>query len=217
MSGDVLERRAEFSREEWVPRTKVGRLVKEGRITTIQELFEMNLPILEPEIIDYLVPNLKNEVIDIKIVQRQTDAGEVSRFRVTVVVGDEGGLVGVGSGKAKQLRDAIEKAIVDAKLNIIPVRRGCGSWECTCGRPHSLPFRVIGKCGSVRVTLYPAPRGTGLVIGDAGKVVLRLAGILDVWSKTLGNTRTTYNFARAVYDALRRTYALVTVEDWRAW
>lgn len=200
--------------EEWVPRTRIGRMVKEGKITSIDEIFAMNIPILEPEIVDYLLPDLKHEIIDVGIVQKQTDAGELSRFRVVVIVGNENGYVGIGKGKAKQLRFAIEKAIINAKLNIAPVRRGCGSWECMCGTPHSVPFTVSGKSGSVRITLYPAPKGTGLVAGDVAKVVLRMAGIKDVWSKTLGETRTTYNFARATYNALVNTYKFVTPVDW---
>jgi small subunit ribosomal protein S5 len=200
--------------EEWVPRTRIGKMVKEGKITSIDEIFAMNVPILEPEIVDYLLPDLKHEIIDVGIVQKQTDAGELSRFRVVVIVGNENGYVGIGKGKAKQLRFAIEKAIINAKLNTAPVRRGCGSWECMCGTPHSVPFTVSGKSGSVRITLYPAPKGTGLVAGDVAKVVLRMAGIKDVWSKTLGETRTTYNFARATYNALVNTYRFVTPVDW---
>jgi len=200
--------------EEWVPRTRIGKMVKEGKIASIDEIFAMNIPILEPEIVDYLLPDLKHEIIDVGIVQKQTDAGELSRFRVVVIVGNENGYVGIGKGKAKQLRFAIEKAIINAKLNIAPVRRGCGSWECMCGTPHSVPFTVSGKSGSVRITLYPAPKGTGLVAGDVAKVVLRMAGIKDVWSKTLGETRTTYNFARATYNALVNTYRFVTPVDW---
>jgi SSU ribosomal protein S5P len=147
--------------EEWVPKTKVGRLVKEGKIANIEEIFRRNLPILEPEIVDVLLPGLQAEVIDISHVQKMTDAGRVTRYRVTVVVGNRDGYVGLGKGKARQLRDAIDKAIRDAKLNMTPVRRGCGSWECTCGEPHSVPFTVEGKSGSVRVVLKPAPNGTG--------------------------------------------------------
>ena len=200
--------------EEWKPKTWVGRLVKEGKITSIDQIFEMNLPIREVEIVDALLPNLEHEVVNINLVQRQTDAGEVSQFQVLVVVGNRDGYVGVGLGKAKQIRQAIEKAIVDAKLNIVPVRRGCGSWECLCGEPHSVPFKVRGKCGSVRVELIPAPKGVGLVAGDAAKVVLRLAGIRDVWTRTKGETRTTVNFVKAVYDALRKTYAFKTPDMW---
>ncbi len=205
---------AELDLESWIPRTRTGRLVKEGKITSLKEIFERNLPLLEPEIVDYLMPDLKNEIIDISIVQKQTDAGRRSRFRVVMVVGNFDGFVGIGSGKARQLRFAIQKALVNAKLNITPIRRGCGSWECMCGEPHSVPFTVRGKSGSVVVTLKPAPKGTGLVAGEAAKTVLRFAGIRDVWSTTLGETRTTYNFARATYNALRSTYYFVTPRDW---
>ncbi|MET1100877.1 MAG: 30S ribosomal protein S5 [Pyrodictiaceae archaeon] len=200
---------------EWKPRTYVGRLVKEGKIRSIHEIFERNLPILEPEIVDYLIgPELKYETVDVTLVQKMTDAGRINRFRVVVVIGNENGIVGVGQGKARQIRLAMEKAIRNAKLNIIPVRRGCGSWECLCGEPHSVPFTVRGKSGSVVVTLKPAPKGTGLVIGDAGKVVLRLAGIKDVWSQTLGETRTTINFVKATFNALKQTFKIVTPADW---
>ncbi|GBF09679.1 30S ribosomal protein S5 [Aeropyrum pernix] len=200
--------------EAWQPRTRVGRLVKEGKIKSIDEIFRRNLPILETEIVDYLLPGLDHEVIDVSIVQKMTDAGRITRFRAVVVVGNKDGYVGLGKGKAGQFRFAIEKAIRNAKLNIIPVRRGCGSWECTCGEAHSVPFTVRGKSGSVEVILKPAPKGTGLVAGDVAKVVLRLAGISDVWTFTKGETRTSYNFARATYLALRNTYRFVTPADW---
>ncbi|MCD6154254.1 MAG: 30S ribosomal protein S5, partial [Candidatus Verstraetearchaeota archaeon] len=137
--------------EEWIPRTTLGKLVKEGKITSIYQIYNLNLTILEPEIIDILVPEIKHEIIDISIVQKQTDAGELSRFKVAVVIGNENGLIGIGTAKGKQLRLAINKAIENAKLNIIPVNRGCGSWECSCRKPHSVPFKVIGKSGSVEV------------------------------------------------------------------
>ena len=193
--------------ESWIPRTTLGRLVKEGKITSISEIFEQNMTIKEPEIVDFLVPDLKHEILDVSIVQKQTDAGEMTRFKVLVVVGNEDGLVGLGAGKARQMRFAIEKAILNAKLNIIPIRRGCGSWECSCNRPHSVPFRVSGKMGSVKVELLPAPRGVGLVAGDVAKVVLRMAGIQDIWVRARGETRTTQNFAGAVFNALKQTYA----------
>jgi len=200
---------------EWKPRTYVGRLVKEGKIRSIQEIFEANLPILEPEIVDYLLgPQLKYETVDVALVQKMTDAGRINRFRVVVVIGNGDGIVGVGQGKARQVRIAIDKAVRNAKLNIIPVRRGCGSWECLCGEPHSVPFTVRGKSGSVEVVLKPAPKGTGLVIGEAAKVVLRLAGIQDVWSFTKGETRTTINFVKATFNALKQTYKMITPLDW---
>lgn len=204
----------EVQLEEWVPRTRVGRLVKEGKITSIAEIFKRNLPILEPEIVDYLLPGLDHEVLDVSIVQKMTDAGRITRFRAVVVVGNRDGYVGLGKGKARQFRFAIEKALRNAKLNIIPVRRGCGSWECTCGESHSVPFTVRGKSGSVEVILKPAPKGTGLVAGDTAKAVLAMAGLSDVWTFTKGETRTKYNFARATYLALRDTYRFVTPVDW---
>jgi len=200
--------------EKWVPRTRIGKMVVEGKITSLKEIFDRGLPLLEPEIVDYLLPDLKYVRLDIGIVQRMTDAGRRSRFRVVVVVGNENGFVGVGSGKAPQYLDALRKALRNAKLNITPVRRGCGSWECRCGEPHSIPFIVEGKSGSVRIILKPAPKGTGLAAGDIAKAVLRLAGIKDVWTQSFGETRTTINFAKAVANALRNTYRFVTPADW---
>ncbi|ADP77671.1 SSU ribosomal protein S5P [Methanothermus fervidus DSM 2088] len=190
--------------EEWEPKTKVGRMVKEGVITDIDEILKKGLPIMEHEIVDILLPDLEEEVLDVNLVQRMHKSGRKVRFRVTVAVGNKDGYVGVGVGKAKEVGPAIRKAIDNAKYNIIKVRRGCGDWGCICGEKHSIPFKVTGKCGSVRVTLLPAPRGVGLAIGDVGKAVLRLAGIEDVWSRTKGKTQTTINFAKATFDALKR-------------
>jgi small subunit ribosomal protein S5 len=200
--------------EGWIPRTRVGRWVQEGRITSVDELFKLSLPIKESQIIDTLLPNLQEEVLDINLVQKQTDAGEKSRFKATVVVGNKDGYVGIGTAKAKEIGPAIRKAILVAKLNIIPIRRSCGSWECACGLSHTVPFKVKGKAGSVQLTLFPAPKGTGLAIGAVGKTMLRLAGIEDIWSKARGDTRTTVNYAYAVYDALRETNKIMTPQDW---
>jgi len=200
--------------KSWTPKTKVGRMVLSGEITSLDEIFIQGLKIKEPEIVDSLLPNLQQEVLGIGFVQKQTDAGEQSRFKAIVAIGNQDGYVGVGSGKAKQVRIAIEKATLQAKLNIIPVRRGCGSWECACNSPHSLPFKVKGKCGSVTVEIIPGPRGLGLVAGEVQKKILRLAGIKDCWTKSFGSTNTISSTAFAVYDALKNTYKLVTVEDW---
>lgn len=191
---------------EWVPRTPAGKLVKEGKASSLAQLFELNLPIREVEIVDALLPALKHEVISINVVQRQTDAGEVGQFQATVVVGNENGYVGMGMGKSRQVRLAIEKAIRDAKLNISPVRRGCGSWHCLCGEEHSVPFMVRGKSGSVEVVLIPAPKGVGLVASNVAKAVLKLAGIEDVWTRSRGETRTLHDMAKAVFEALKQTH-----------
>ncbi|MCD6331216.1 MAG: 30S ribosomal protein S5 [Thermoplasmata archaeon] len=199
--------------EEWKPKTRLGRLVLEGKITSMGQALKSGLPLREVEIVDMLLPDLEDEVIDVNMVQRMTDSGRRTKFRVVVVVGNKNGYVGIGQAKDKEVGMAIRKAVEKAKLNIIEINRGCGSWECGCGLPHSLPFKVTGKCGSVRVTLKPAPRGVGLAVGDVAKVVLRLAGVQDVWGTSKGETRTTINYAKAVYDALRNTTIFKVPEE----
>ena len=192
-----------FDMEEWEPKTKMGRMVKEGTITDIDEIFEKGLPIMELEIIDALLPELDEEVMDVNLVQRMHKSGRKVNFRVIVAVGNKNGYVGLGQGKAREVGPAIRKAVDDAKYNIIKVRRGCGDWGCVCGREHTVPFKVNGKTGSVTVTLMPAPAGVGLAIGDVGKTIMKLAGINDVWSQTSGQTQTTVNFANATFEALK--------------
>ncbi len=200
--------------EAWVPRTQVGRLVKDGTITSIYDIFRDSLKIEDVKIVDFLVPNLTETVLDVGRVQRQTDAGRKTLFVATAGVGNKNGIVGVAQAKAAGVGTAIRNAIILAKLNIVPVKRGCGSWECTCRNPHSIPFQVEGKVGSVRVILKPAPKGLGLVIGDVAKSVLELAGVSDIWSKTFGDTRTTQNFCKAIFEALRSTYEISHISDW---
>ncbi len=202
--------------EEWEPLTSLGKMVKAGQITSIDEILKSNYVIKEKEILDYLIPNLTEEVIDIKMVQKQTDAGEQSRFKCSVVVGNQDGFVGLYSSKNKEVGPGIRKGIAKAKLNMIPVKRGCGSWECNCGGHHSIPFETTGKMGSVRVTLKPAPKGTGLACADTAKLVLKLAGITDVWTTTRGKTKSRSNMAKAVFNALENMYKVMTRTDWSA-
>lgn len=192
-----------FEKKEWEPVTELGRKVKEGIITDIDEIFEQGLPVMELEIIDTLLPDLKEEVMDVNLVQRMHKSGRKVNFRVIVAVGNKNGYVGLGQGKAREVGPAIRKAVDNAKYNIIKVRRGCGDWGCACGRQHTVPFKVDGKTSSVRVTLIPAPGGVGLAIGNVGKTLMRLAGIADVWSRTSGQTQTTVNFANATFNALK--------------
>jgi small subunit ribosomal protein S5 len=200
--------------DSWVPKTRLGRMVFEGQITSIYEIFEEGYRIKEVEIVDVLVPELRDDVVDINLVQKQTDAGERSRFRAVVAMGNDDGLIGVGIGKAPRVRNAIEKGIRDAKMKLYPIRRGCGSWECDCGEPHTVPFKVSGKSGSVVMTLIPGSKGLGLVAGDIAKRVLTLAGVKDCWSKSTGATQTTVSFALATFEALKNTMKLMTVQDW---
>lgn len=189
---------------EWEPATKLGRMVKEAKITSLSEVFAKDMPIMEVGIVDHFLPELEEEVIDIHLVQRMHKSGRRVRFRATVVVGDRNGFIGLGNAKAKEVGPAIRKAIVNAKLNVIEVKQGCGSWECGCGTSHSVPFKVTGRSGSVRVTLMPAPKGIGLVASDVIKKILRIAGIKDVWVLTSGDTRTKVNAANATYNALKK-------------
>ena len=197
----------EFQEEEveWVPQTRLGKLVKEGQVATMGEAIESGLPIREPQIVDALIPEIRDEVLDINMVQRMTDSGRRVKFRAAVIVGNGDGYIGLGEGKDVQVGIAIRKAIDNAKMNVIGIKRGCGSWECGCGLGHTVPFEVQGKAGSVKVELKPAPRGLGLASGGTAKKVLEIAGIKDVWARAEGETRTTINFAKATFNALMKT------------
>jgi len=139
------------------------------------------------------------------MVQRMTDSGRRVKFRCVVAIGNRDGYVGYAEGRDDQVGSAIQKAIGIAKLNVVNVSRGCGSWECGCGRPHTVALRTSGKAGSVEIELRPAPRGLGLAGGETARSILGLAGIEDIWTRTSGTTRTTVNFAKATFNALRAT------------
>ena len=190
---------------DWNPKTKLGNLVMRGEVTTMSDLIRTALPVREPEIVDILLPETEDDVLDVNMVQRMTDSGRRVNFVITCAVGNRDGFIGLGRARGREVGPAIRKAIDNAKLTMIEIKRGCGSWECGCYRSHSLPFKVVGQSGSVQVTLKPAPQGVGLAVGDVAKSVLRLAGITDVWGFTKGHTKTTVNYALATFDALRKT------------
>ncbi|ASI13420.1 30S ribosomal protein S5p [Candidatus Mancarchaeum acidiphilum] len=194
--------------EEWAPKTQLGKDVKEKKVTSIEQIFNAGKKIEEIEIVYSLLPNMKSEVIDISSVQRMTKNNRKQKFRVTVVVGDMRGHVGVGSAKDIEVKKAIDNATKNAKMNVIPVVLGCGSWQCTCGTSHSLPFNAVGKCGSVEVTLKPAPRGLGIVASAPVKKMLELAGVKDIWSFSRGRTRSKYNTLLAVQRAFESTISM---------
>ncbi len=200
--------------EDWEPRTRLGKDVMEGKITSLEEIFKQGLVIREWQIVDMLLPDIEDHILQIKLVQKMSRAGRKRQFRATAVVGNHAGYVGVGEAKLKEAGPAIRKAILNAKLNIAPVRRGCGSWECNCGGNHSIPFKTQGATGSVRVELIPAPRGLGLAAGEVAKVVLSFAGIQDIWSRTSGQTSTTSNYALATFEALKNTYRVLPPTEW---
>ncbi|MFW9971775.1 MAG: 30S ribosomal protein S5 [Candidatus Odinarchaeota archaeon] len=190
--------------EEWFPKTKLGELVKQGLIT-LDKIFQNNLVVKEKEIIDILLPQLREDVITIRMIQKMTASGQRSRFKAVVIVGADG-FLGVGSSKSKEVGPAIRKAIDKAKLSVVPIMRGCGSGECGCGGTHSIPFKTEGKCGSVNIRLIPAPAGIGLASADKVKQVLKLCGIEDIWSKTYGDTRTSENLVKATFYALKNAH-----------
>ena len=173
-----------------------------GQILTYEEALSSGLPIREVEIVDALLPDVTDDVLAVNMIQRMTDSGRRVRFNVLCAVGNGDGYVGLSVCKGKEVASTIRKAIDKAKLNMIPVMRGNGSWESSEGPGTSVPFMVSGRSGSTRITLMPAPAGKGLVIGDYGRRVLTLAGVTDVWSRSSGQTRTTINFAKATYNAL---------------
>ncbi|MEM2963567.1 MAG: 30S ribosomal protein S5 [Candidatus Anstonellales archaeon] len=188
--------------ESWEPKTEVGRLVKEGKITSIEEIYKLGKPVLETQVIELLLSDLKEETLEIKSTQRVTDCGRKAQFRTVVLVGDGKGHLGIGAGKSEEVKPAIESAINDAKRNIICVPFGSGSWEDRGEYYNSIPVRCVGKCGSVKVELQPAPRGLGQVGNRIIRTILQYAGIKDVWSRASGNTSNIYNTAMAVLYAL---------------
>ncbi|MEE8401809.1 MAG: 30S ribosomal protein S5 [Candidatus Hydrothermarchaeaceae archaeon] len=200
--------------DDWTPKTRLGGMIKDGKISNMADMFNSGLPIMEYEIIDFLLPDTVEEVLDINLVQRMHKSGRRVRFRATVVVGNNNGYVGLGKGTAKEVGPAIRKGIRDAKLKMIEIRRGCGSWECGCGLPHTVPFKIKGSTGSVRVKLLPAPSGVGIVAGGISKKIISLAGIKDIWSETRGQTQTTINMASATFDALKNTSTMKTNKNY---
>mgnify|MGYP001562829913 CR=1 FL=1 len=199
--------------EHWVPKTAVGKKVKNSEITSLEELFEKNYVMMEPEIFDALVAKPLEKLVDFKKTTRVTRQGRNFSFRATVLVGDGEQFIGVGIGKDKERFPAIRKAARNAKLDLVRIRKGAGSWESAATSGASLPFRVAGKSASVRVELMPAPEGTGLVVGEAIKDVMRFAGVKNVWSKTSGNTRSKLDFVKAAVGALANTTKMRISKD----
>lgn len=199
--------------EDWMPKTGLGKRVLRGEIRTMGEALRTGLPLREPEIVNFLLPELDDEVLDVNMVQRMTDSGRRIGFVIVCVVGNRDGYVGLGRVRGREVGPSIRKCIEVAKLNIIEVKRGCGSWECGCFTPHTLPFKATGKSGSVEITLKPAPRGVGLALADVAKSVVRLAGIQDAWGFARGHTKTTVNYAYAAFDALKRTMEFKVTDE----
>lgn len=199
--------------------TKLGRLVKSSQTQIkLEEVYLWACPIKEHQIIEEFLPSqgpndlLQDEVLEIKPVQKQTNAGQRTRFRATVVVGDHNGHVGLGQKASKEVATAIRGAIIAAKLRVIPVRRGY--WGSTRGDPHTIPCQLSGRCGSVLIKLIPAARGCGIVAGTTTRKLLEKSGIHDVFTKSTGSTRTKLNSAKALFRALKKSYQYLTPDLW---
>ena len=205
--GQPRKRYERKDEEVWIPKTSLGKKIVAGEITSMEEILANGYRIQEAGIIKKLLPDLKSEVIDVGIIQKMTPNGQSTRFKAIVAAGNENGWLGIGHGKAKQMRIAIEKATNAAYLNVSPVKLGCGSWECRCDKPHSVPFKVRGKGGSVTIEIVPAPRGLGLVAGGKIRKLLKLAGLKDAWTKANGSTNTMNSTSKAILDCLRQTFS----------
>jgi small subunit ribosomal protein S2e len=201
--------------KEWVPCTKLGRLVKDGKIASIEDVYLHSLPIKEYQIIDvFFAPGtLKDEVMKIHPVQKMTAAGQNNRFVCYVLVGDMSGHIGLGQKAAKEVATAIRGGIIAAKMALVPVRRGY--WGGKIGLPHTVPMKCSGKSASVRIRLVPAPRGSGVVGSPTMKKILAFAGVADCFTSSCGHTRTKGNFMKATFNALKATYAYLTPDLWR--
>ena len=197
----MAEKVRTVDRESWTPRTSMGAKVKSGEVTTLEEVLASGKPVLEPELVDALLPDMESETLLIKTTQRVTDSGKRIKFRVVTVIGDRKGHVGLGVGKSDELKPAMDYAIRDAKKHMIAIGMGCGSWECKCSIRHSVTSKTVGKEGSTIVTLKPAPRGVGLAANDVVKKVLGMAGVKDIWSSMQGG-KNVYNMAVATMKAL---------------
>lgn len=211
--------RATFDKESWKPKTVLGKMVKNDEIKDINQILDSGKHIMEAEIVDSLLPDLASDLLLIgqakgkfgggqrrvfKQTQKKTKEGNKPHFATMAVVGNKDGIIGLGYGKARETVPAREKSMRNAKKNIIKIRRGCGSWQCSCKEPHSIPFAVEGKCGSVKIRLLPAPRGTGLCVESECRKILSVAGIKDVWSKSTGQTRSKVNLIKACEKALKK-------------
>ncbi|XP_038113816.1 LOW QUALITY PROTEIN: 40S ribosomal protein S2-like [Culex quinquefasciatus] len=173
--------RGRGKQNEWIPVPKLGRLVRDGKIRTLEEIYLYSLPILSR--------SLKDEVLKIMPVQKQTRAGQCTRFKAFVAIGDSNDHICLGVKCSKEVVTAIRGAIILAKLSVMPVHRGY--WGNKIGKPHTVLFKVFGKYGSVLVRLNPVLSDTGIVPAPVPKKLLQMTGIEDCVGVTKPEIRVT--------------------------
>ena len=139
----------------------------------------------------YNIEEFEEVMVDIGRVTKVVKGGRRFRFTALVVVGNRNGLVGFGFGKAKEVPDAMRKAVDDAFKNIIEVKR----------KGSTIPHDVEVKFNASRVLLRPASEGTGVIAGGSARPILELAGIKDILTKSLGSNNSA-NVVRATLKAL---------------
>ncbi|MEA2038189.1 MAG: 30S ribosomal protein S5 [Nanoarchaeota archaeon] len=224
-----VKKKDSFDKETWKPKTEIGKKVKDGDVTDVDEILDKGITILESGIVDVLLPGIDADLLLVgqskgkfgggqrrvfKQTQKKTQEGNKPHFATFAIIGDTEGHIGLGYGKSKETVPAREKAVRRAKLNVIKIIRGCGSWQCGCKEPHSIPFAVKGKCGSTSIELIPAPKGTGLCVEKECQKMLKLAGIKDAWSKTKGQTKTKINLVNACFDSLKNLIKMKTAHKY---
>lgn len=201
---------------EWIPTTKLGMLVKQGKITSLEEIFKSSLRIQEAGIVDHLLGRgaLCEEVLSVSSVQKQSKAGQRTSIKVVAIVGDKNGRIGLGTHSSKDMNTSVLGAISKAKIGLIPVQ--LGQWDGAGGVKHTVVARASGKCGSTIVKVIPAPVGTGTEVCDVHRKIFELAGVQDIIVNSYGRTKTTENLAKATIKALENSSNMYTPEQWNA-
>ena len=134
---------------------------------------------------------LQSKLVQVNRITKTTKGGRNMRFAALIVVGDGKGSIGMGTGKAAEVPEAIKKAELRAKRNMVKIAQA----------EHTIPHEVIGKFGKSSVLMMPAPEGTGIIAGTTVRSVVELAGIKDITTKTYGS-RNPINSVKAVFDGL---------------
>ena len=147
---------------------------------------------------------MEDTVVKVFRCSKVVKGGRRFSFAALVVVGDHGGTVGIGYGKANEVPQAVEKAVKDAKKNMHEISLVEGT----------LPHKVVGKCRATQITMVPASAGTGVIAGSSARAVLEFAGVQNVLTKINGST-SAKNVVKAVMDGLLKLRDKETIESLR--